>query len=89
MRGENSVKIISAGNDWGGIISVLDLLILGRERVNIETVRIEEIGDLLRTVNVNMLAETQFLPNLEKALNNLERCETRVRIFVSCHLSPF
>lgn len=88
MGGRCGVQIVTAGHDGCRIIAVLDLLVLGRESVNIEAVCVEKIRDLLTSVEIDMFAKPEFLSDLKQTLNDFERSETHVWISISCHLFP-
>lgn len=54
---ERAVMIIAARNDRRRVVAVVYLFVIRGESVNIKTVRVEEIGQFLGTVDVNCLAK--------------------------------
>jgi len=85
VRLARGMQGIAARDDRCSIIAVVYLIVFGGERVNIETVRIKKIGQLLRAVEVQRFRKSQFRADLKQAFNYLERCETLRGIFEGGH----
>ena len=81
------MQSISAVDNGRGVISVIDLLVRRRERVDIKPVRVQEIRQLLRPIHINVFTEAQILTDLEKTFNHLERCKALIWIFEGRHKS--
>ena len=71
----------------GSIISVIDLVVPRRKRVNVEPVGVEKIGKLLRPHQIKIFGETEFRTYLQQPLDNFEGCKTLCWIFYCCHNS--
>jgi hypothetical protein len=76
---------VTARYDGCTVISVLDLLIIRRKGVDIETERVQKIRQLLRLIEVESFSESEFISYLEQPLDDLKRCETLSWIFEGCH----
>ena len=74
------MEIVTARHHRRGKIVVIDLVVLCREGVNIKTVSVEKIRQLLRPVQIKRLGVTEFGPNFEQSLYYFKRCETLTRI---------
>lgn len=79
------MQVVTARDDRCRKFVVVYLFIISRERIDIESIRIEKIGELLRTVDIDILRKTKFFADLQEPLDDLDRCKAMIWILECRH----
>jgi len=85
MSGQRAVQIVTAWDDRGRKFIIVDLFVVGRKCVYIESISIQKVSQFLGTVDIDILRKAKFLPDLQEPLDNLDRCEAMTGILIRRH----